>query len=136
MTKTRYWGLVALGSLVVAVLFALALIEITHVADAEVEKVLAYSFLFFGFSGFYFGILKPHWFAKEIIPAASPVKVKIKKTVESKVSLKDDSYFWNVFPHALFFSVAGIAYLLQPNPMSIMVAFFCAAWVQILYKYV
>ncbi|MBC7371990.1 MAG: hypothetical protein H7326_10515 [Bdellovibrionaceae bacterium] len=136
MTKSRYWGLVALGSIVLAAVFAVALIEITHVADSNVEKVLAYSFLFFGFSGFYFGILKPHWFAKEIIPSVSPIKLKIKKEIDSKISLKDDSYFWNVFPHALFFSVAGIAYLLQPNPMSILVAFVCAAWVQILYKYV
>lgn len=136
MTKSRYWGLVALASVLVAVLFALALIEASHFAESNLEKVLAYTFLFFGFSGFYFGILKPHWFAKEIIPAVSPIKVKIKKQIDTKISLKDDSYFWNVFPHALFFSVAGVAYLLQPNPMSILVAFGCAAWVQILYKYV
>jgi len=136
MTKTRYWSLVAVASVVLAGVFSACLYEVSHYAGFGIEKVLAYTFLFFGFSGFYFGLLRPHWFAKEIIPTASPVKLKIKKEISAKPSLKDDSYFWNVFPHALFFSVAGIAYLLQPNPLSILVALACSAWVRILYKYV
>jgi hypothetical protein len=136
MTKTRYRSLVAVASLATAGISYGALLEINRISDWNFEKILAYFFMFTGFSLFYFGFLRPHWFAKELIPAATAIKLKIKKEINKQPSLKDDSYFWNVFPHALFFSVAGIAYFLQPNPYSILVAFGCSAWVKILYKYV
>jgi hypothetical protein len=134
MTKTKYWTLFAAVSLLLTGLFSAGLFSVSEFSSLNIEKVLAYAFMLVGFSLFYFGFLRPHWFAKEIIPAASQVKLRIQKEISQKPSLKDDSYFWNIFPHALFFSFAGVAYLLQPNPSSMLVAAGCSAWVQILYR--
>jgi hypothetical protein len=86
------------------------------------EHWLAYAFIILGMSLLYFGFFCPQWFSK--------------KAVIQKPSFKDDSYFWQIFPYGLFFLVGGLAYLSQPNPSSLLVAFGCAAWVKILYKFV
>ncbi len=86
------------------------------------ERWLAYVFIILGMSLLYFGFFCPHWFSK--------------KAATQKPSLKDESYFWQIFPYGLFFCVGGIAFLFQPNPSSLLVAFGCASWVKILYMFV
>jgi hypothetical protein len=136
MTKTKYWAMFALISAFLTSVFYAGVFSLSAVSDLTTEKVLAYAFILLGFSLFYFGFLRPHWFAKEIIPTASAVKLRIKKDISKKPSLKDDSHFWKIFPHALFFSFAGFAYLMQPQPTSILVAAGCSAWVQFLYRFI
>jgi hypothetical protein len=86
------------------------------------ERWLACGLLLVGLSLFYFGYFRPHWFSK--------------KAKNQKPSFKDESFFWNVFPYGLFFTIAGLAFITQPTAGSLLVAFGCAAWVKILYKYV
>lgn len=86
------------------------------------DRWWACALLIVGLSLFYFGFFRPHWFSK--------------KAKDQKPSFKDESYFWNVFPYGLFFTVAGLTFISQPSPSSLMVAFGCAAWVKILYKFV
>lgn len=83
---------------------------------------LACLFLVLGLTLFYFGYFRPHWFSK--------------KARGQKPSFKDDSYFWQVFPFGLFFTVAGLLFVTQPSSGSLIVAFGCAFWVKIIYKYV
>ncbi|MBS1971805.1 MAG: hypothetical protein JSU04_15945 [Bdellovibrionales bacterium] len=86
------------------------------------ERWMACGFLILGFSLFYFGFFRPDWFSK--------------KAKNQKPSFKDESYFWQVFPYGLFFTIAGLTFITQPSASSLMVAFFCFAWVKILYKFV
>lgn len=86
------------------------------------ERWLACVFFVLGFSLFYFGYFRPHWFSK--------------KAKDQKPSFKDESYFWQVFPYGLFFSIAGLTFITQPTPGSLFVALGCSIWVKILYKYV
>lgn len=79
-------------------------------------------FLILGFSLFYFGYLRPHWFSK--------------KARGQKPSFKDESYFWQIFPVGLFFTIAGLLFVTQPSAGSLMVAFLCSVWVKIVYKIV
>lgn len=138
MTKTKYRMLSFLTTLTIGAVFFTVLPQIGSLLNVPMEHMLAYAFILTGISVFYFGLLRPNWFTKQIIPMATPVKVKVdpKQKDNFKLSLKDDAYFWKVFPYGLFFTFGGFAYLMQPSPYSILVAFGCAAWVQVLYKYV
>lgn len=136
MSKSKYWILAALLSISISLLFVTCLPGLSQVCDVASERMLAYIFMLLGISVFYFGLLRPHWFMKEIIPTVKPVKLKISKKTSFKVSLKDDSYFWNLFPYGLFFTFGGVAYLLYPSPYSLLVALACSLWVQIIYKFV
>ncbi|WP_413291177.1 hypothetical protein [Bdellovibrio sp. HCB337] len=136
MSKSKYWISASLLTLSVIFLFATCLPGLSQMCGISSERMLAYVFMLVGISVFYFGLLRPHWFAKQIIPTHNPIKFKVSKKTSFKVSLKDDSYFWNLFPYALFFTFGGVAYLLYPSPYSLLVAFVCSAWVRILYKYV
>lgn len=139
MTKKKYLALSFLVAGSVGGAFLSAIPQVGNALSIPVEHVLAYAFILTGLSVFYFGLLRPEWFTKQIIPMAQqPVKIKVddKKKDQYKFSLKDDAYFWKVFPYGLFFTFGGFAYLMQPSPYSILVAAGCAAWVQVLYKYV
>jgi hypothetical protein len=139
MTKAKYAVLSCLAVVAVGAVFLSGIPELGHALGIPAEHILAYSFILTGMSVFYFGLLRPDWFTKQIIPMArQPVKIKVdsKKKDQHKLSLKDDAYFWKVFPYGLFFTFGGLAYLMQPSPYSILVAAGCAAWVQVLYKYV
>lgn len=87
-----------------------------------IDRYLACGLMLVGVTVLYFGFLRPHWFSK--------------KAHGQKPSFKDESYFWNIFPYGLFFCIGGLAYLNQPTPSSLLVAFCCAAWVKIVYKLV
>lgn len=136
MSKSRYRTLVGLFTLAMFFLFFTCVPGLSQICNVTSEHMLAYVFMLVGLSVFYFGLLRPHWFVKEIIPSANPIKFKVPQKVCLKVSLKDDSYFWNLFPYALFFSFGGVAYLLYPSPYSLLVALVCSAWVSLLYKFV
>jgi len=140
MSKKMYWMLVGILVAMTSVLFFAFVPAFSRLLEIASERVLAYEFLLIGISVFYFGFLRPHWFTKEIIPKKKPIKYKVaradSKTHPLLAALKDDSYFWNLFPYALFFTFGGLAYLFYPSPNSLMVAFSCSAWVKILYKLV
>lgn len=142
MAKMKYWAFSAVTVIAGLAVLVAGLFQISNRFSIPMEHMLAYTFILTGMSVFYFGVLRPEWFTKQIVPIATPVKVKVnpngkpEKKLIYKFSLKDDSYFWKVFPYGLFFTVGGFAYLMQPSPYSILVAFGCAAWVQVLYKYV
>ena len=121
----------------VSALFFAFVPTLSRFLDIESEHVLAYVFLLIGISVFYFGFLRPQWFTKEIIPSKNSVKYKVTKpAISLKASLKDDSFFWNLFPYALFFTFGGLAYLFYPSPYSLLVALVCSAWVKLIYKVV
>lgn len=141
MTKSKYFLFSFLTVVAVGSAYASVLPQLGTMLSISMEHMLAYSFILTGVSVFYFGMLRPQWFTKQIIPMAKqPVKVQInggtQKKDNFKFSLKDDAYFWKVFPYGLFFTFGGFAYLMQPSPYSILVAAGCAGWVQVLYKYV
>jgi hypothetical protein len=140
MTKAKYFVFSFLMVVAIGAAYASAIPQVGSLFSIPMEHVLAYSFILTGISVLYFGLLRPQWFTKQIIPIAKPVKIPVQdknKAKENfKFSLKDDAYFWKVFPYGLFFTFGGFAYLMQPSPYSILVAFGCSAWVQVLYKYV
>lgn len=136
MNKKIYWMLVGLLVGIVGLLFFAIVPTLSRFLNIDSDHVLAYVFLLIGISVFYFGFLRPHWFTKEIIPAATAVKFKVSKNASMKPSLKDDSFFWNLFPYALFFTFGGLAYLFYPSPYSLLVALACSAWVKLVYKFV
>jgi hypothetical protein len=143
MAKVKYWTWTGAAVLATIGAFAAILPQASLALGIPLEHTLAYAFILTGVSVFYFGIARPQWFTKQIIPPATPAKIPVKafgkndeKKVNYKFSLKDDSYFWRVFPYGLFFTFGGFAYLMQPNPLSILVALGCAIWVQFLYKFV
>jgi hypothetical protein len=136
MAKIKYWVLSGVSSVALAVILFLSATEIGNVLNVGAERMLAYTLMLLGLTALYFGFVRPHWFAKEIIPPARAVKMKVEKPISKKPSFKDDSYFWRVFPYGLFFSFGGLAYLLQPSYQSLLVALGCTAWVKLLFRYV
>lgn len=109
---------------------------LARLLNIEEEHILAYLFLLIGLSVFYFGLLRPQWFTKELVPTRRAVKFKVAPKNSWKTALKDDSFFWHLFPYGLFFSFGGLAYLLHPSPMTLVVALVCSLWVKLLYKFV
>lgn len=136
MSKKSYWFFVVLMVTFISALFFASIPALGRLFNIESSHILAYSFLIIGISVFYFGFFCPHWFIKEIIPSMNSVKFKVSNKSSMKPSLRDDSFFWNLFPYALFFTFGGLAYLLYPSPYSLIVALVCSAWVKLLYKLV
>lgn len=148
MTKTRYWILSGLWALGVALVFFVCVPGLSRIFNVEAEHILAYTFTLVGLSVFHFGLLRPHWFAKEIVPSGQAPQLSALNKVTKKTPggsafadvlkdlLGDQSYFWNLFPFALFFTFGGVAYLSYPSPTSLLVALIFAAWVRMIYKFV